>query len=518
MTASRASIPMLCVMLALAQGGCATVDSSSISPVDAERALPGSMAVVAARFAPKVDFALLDRHKTRAAAEGGATGATAGALLGFSAVLLSCASFPPSCPASAAWVLAPAAAGGAVGAAAASDKAYTKEQLKDARTAIDIAVAELRMQQALHDRVMEYARGHAILVLVPVDGPAPIVPDKFPDYAQLAGREIDTVLELSVLKLVLSPTDGLTGPRMRFAMEGRARLLRVSDGEVVWQRTYTAETPARTPSEWGENNAAIFRSTLDSTYERLAQSIVDELFLTHGALVAWHIQQERRASANTADAASTDESRSSEPEKSGRARQRQGPGYTLLPEYPLPGEWVSTLEPTLRWQAFPRPGDLSALSAPGTPQSKLMNVDYELRLHEARIEDYSYLSRSGVLYTPGPPAYLARGLSEPFHKPGITLKPCTAYLWSVRAKYEFEGRKKATPWAGSYDSYRYPTPPAVTAAALAATPFEVALLAPVLPFLVPVIAMMAVTTPPSANLNLYWYGFETACPTGPKSG
>jgi hypothetical protein len=94
---------------------------------------------------------------------------------------------------------------------------------------------------------------------------------------------------------------------------------------------------------------------------------------------------------------------------------------------------VDSLQPTLRWEAFPRPEDLTA-----DTEGRLANarsVTYELRIWRAEGE------------SPGELVYVRAGLAEPVHTLDTPLLPDALYLWTVRARFDLEGQPRVTPWA-----------------------------------------------------------------------
>jgi hypothetical protein len=112
----------------------------------------------------------------------------------------------------------------------------------------------------------------------------------------------------------------------------------------------------------------------------------------------------------------------------------------VYPEYPESYTWhygnpydlvcmeVDSLQPTLKWESFPRLRYLQG----GTEklQSRISNVTYELK----------------VMGTASELVYVRKGLVEPSHKIEIPLLPLTKYLWSVRSRFELDGRPKVTGW------------------------------------------------------------------------
>lgn len=117
------------------------------------------------------------------------------------------------------------------------------------------------------------------------------------------------------------------------------------------------------------------------------------------------------------------------------------PAAGLRPLPLLMGGWtrglvarqVDSLQPTLRWEAFPRPEDLTA-----DTDGRLANarrVTYELRIWRAEGE------------APGELVYVRADLTEPVHTLDTPLVPDTLYLWTVRARFDLDGQPRVTLWA-----------------------------------------------------------------------
>ena len=112
------------------------------------------------------------------------------------------------------------------------------------------------------------------------------------------------------------------------------------------------------------------------------------------------------------------------------------PVLGLRPESPRAGSDFVPVEgrrPTLRWEAFPQPRDRE--SDPRLLAATL-DVTYDLRVWEAVFDDY-----------PGHLAYAKDGLPEPRHRVETDLKPDTRYVWTVRARFNLDGRARVTPWS-----------------------------------------------------------------------
>ena len=113
----------------------------------------------------------------------------------------------------------------------------------------------------------------------------------------------------------------------------------------------------------------------------------------------------------------------------------------LRPEYPplekgsfkLWGEFVEvdSLQPTLRWQKFPRKEDHEAEEG---RLKQARDVSYELRIWQT-VHGYS-----------GSLVYARDGLATPYHQLDQALEPSSNYLWTVRARFKLEGLSQFTEW------------------------------------------------------------------------
>ena len=87
---------------------------------------------------------------------------------------------------------------------------------------------------------------------------------------------------------------------------------------------------------------------------------------------------------------------------------------------------VDSLQPTFRWERFPREGDSEAHLK--IDPSRIREVKYELKI-----------SAPGWSY--------ARGdLEQPYHQVEVPLQPATKYFWTVRACFKLEEEPRCTEW------------------------------------------------------------------------
>jgi hypothetical protein len=100
-----------------------------------------------------------------------------------------------------------------------------------------------------------------------------------PDYAPLAERDVQTVLEVAVLTARFTGQGG-QDPELSLSMRARARLVGVADKRVLWSDDYLGfTTPSHRFSEWKANDAALLKSVIESGVDSLGQRISDRAFL-----------------------------------------------------------------------------------------------------------------------------------------------------------------------------------------------------------------------------------------------
>lgn len=106
---------------------------------------------------------------------------------------------------------------------------------------------------------------------------------------------------------------------------------------------------------------------------------------------------------------------------------------------------VESLQPTLRWEAFPRQQDREADNE--GLLSRIGTVTYELKI---------WRSSDGYKPTPSDLVYSRQGLVQPSHRIDQPLQPKTKYHWSVRACFELDGQPRVTEWGLSKEPPVFP--------------------------------------------------------------
>ena len=104
---------------------------------------------------------------------------------------------------------------------------------------------------------------------------------------------------------------------------------------------------------------------------------------------------------------------------------------------------AESLQPQLRWEAFPRPEGLKADSS-GSLRSA-SNVTYEVRIWRAE-GDVPPACRPECEF-PRVLAYTRTGLTRPEHVVEEPLFPFTQYVWTVRARFDLGAESRVTQWS-----------------------------------------------------------------------
>jgi hypothetical protein len=255
------------------------------------------------------------------------------------------------------------------------------------------------------------------------------------DYRSLAAEEVDTVVEVALTRAGTVGA-GVNEPLL-LRMEARVRVIRTGDNAEVFFTHYLHLGQRLKLSEWLANQGEPLLRGLEAGYESLGSHIHDEVFLLYPF-----------------------------PDLKPRNVLFALVAFGLAPIYPdmwqLGGpvdvriSWpaVKDLQPTLRWQGFPRNFDVET-----SPEemSRVKNVRYDLVIAQER-----NLAAAETVYR-------REGLSEAVHTVEKPLSPGTRYFWTVRARFELDGRQRVTDWgqwfvasgkatAPSQWSYRFKTP------------------------------------------------------------
>lgn len=447
-------IAWLCIVSPIFQSGCASTASrptifdlaaafrqpynrthpSSVVPAQ-EIAEIGTVGVATARFDPVIGLEDINSGKATGAAKGAGKGASTGADLFRGASL---------------FIVVGATVGAIAGGVSGALTAESAEKVEDTKAKARAAFVELKIQEAVGDYVLKYAREEAAFSVVTSAGIGPTNPDEGVDYQSLAIQGIDKVLEVSVLSMDTERGELLDpDPPLSLVIRARARLVRVKDGKALTVLTYAFRSEPHKISEWTANNLKRFNNALEQGYQQIAEQVVDEIFLLY---------YPSRSKPETQSDGTQEIGNQMEPIE--KQAGSNFPPYVLRAEYPdvrhcficeapfasKPNRgWgnvefikIKELQPTLRWEPFPWPDDLETNEV----QKHFNDVTYELKVYRA--------VPAGQFLAPAEQIYLRKGLPAPYHQLEQLLEPCAEYFWTVRARFKLDSRYRVTEWAGTY--------------------------------------------------------------------
>ena len=104
----------------------------------------------------------------------------------------------------------------------------------------------------------------------------------------------------------------------------------------------------------------------------------------------------------------------------------------LYPEASTGWAKVDSLQPTFRWEKFPRPLDLKSGGA--ELGKRVRNVTYDLRIWRG-----DYLRPRELVFE-------RTRLTVPEHKLAKPLATATKYYWTIRARFEIDGNPRVLEW------------------------------------------------------------------------
>lgn len=302
------------------------------------------------------------------------------------------------------------AAGVAGGAAEGIAGGYSADMLAEAEAKVQHILDSAYLQTVLLEDIKEYGLANTDFEFIRVPDADQKALREVPDYTALLNDSIDAVLEVDLLSFSLKKIG--EKKRSQFIVEARIRLVSAYNGSVLSDFFYRTASSSHTADEWIANDAALLTQEIQQAIKKTASDIIDENFLLFYPDIPDNMTMSFWGMSTTP--------------------------YILNPVYPE-FEWLSyvdvdTLQPTLKWEQFPREYD--RIDADGKSHD-ITHISYELRI-----------------ITPGgsDPAYFVSDIHEPFYKIENELKPCSHYLWSVRARFKRDGRTRITEWAAAYNA------------------------------------------------------------------
>jgi len=201
--------------------------------------------------------------------------------------------------------------------------------------------------------------------------------------------DVNAILDIQVTELSVM----VTGSKATIQTTVVARLNRISDGAVIHHRSYSfgEEDSLR---DWSANDNARWTAFIDQARHRITRQICSDFF---DGIILRHVLR---------------------PTRNGEGVKR--------------GHWnksVKTRTPGLAWELFLLGGDAYG---PATDQIDSANATYDLEIYHERRLVYAVDNISGSSHT----------LQEPLDK-------CRTYSWTVRPRYQVDGKSRVGEWMRS---------------------------------------------------------------------
>jgi len=253
--------------------GCATIPKG---PTPEERAAFGTIGVSRASFRPAAEFAV--------PAKGRPEGAVKGAAIAFAGVLEGGLRNSQGLSGEAAgfyllFLVALATAATPVGAVVGAVRAMPGKEAASTEALTKEILERMRIQEVLREEVLRAGTAATGRRFVPIEGAGPASADNVAVYEPLSGSGIDTVLEVSLLRIALESDTWGSDPPLSFVMSARCRLVRVADGAVIDDYVYRTASLPRKFAAWIADNGEQLGRGYEEGYRNLAQGIVHRTFL-----------------------------------------------------------------------------------------------------------------------------------------------------------------------------------------------------------------------------------------------
>jgi len=396
-------------------------------PSHEQRAQLGRIGVLALSSTPRTEFETFAKGWAAGVAKGGAFGAAEGLLTSIAEVLRN----PPSGPYAGPAILITAIVvttvhtvvyGVAGGLEAVPGKTALKIEkeliasIGDVNLSADLA-KEIYNISALRPDLLE----HKIKIIG-----LPIA-DTTPAYDGFSKQGFDTIVEVQIKEAGFRGGSG-SQPNVRFYLNVSIRLVSAGNGTELYTRDFQFLSHELLFVEWFFEGSKQLISVFKQAVENLADRILDELFLI-----------------------------TSFPFDSGLWALPSQPEFgtcwfrPIYPELHYSSLWysishnspgihvlfteVDSLQPTLKWEPFPRPRDRKKGNE--ALLNKISDVSYDLKIWEVK-NDF-----------PARLVYDKTGLLEAAHRLSVPLRSGTKYSWTFRARYKLAGRSQVTRWAFS---------------------------------------------------------------------
>lgn len=417
---------------ALVLGACSTLPAP---PAPSVREGLGRVAVVALPSSPATDFHTFATGKGEGTARGAALGTTEGLLQALSQGAASGGGGPYVGAATAIAALIFMLVGAVAGGIAGHHYAVPEEVARQAESGIERAIGDLDLVDALASRMWQLAgsrpdlQSRELAVFDSTTAP--------PGRESLHDAGLDSMVTIRVLE---TGFEGGTGsdPVVHLYLTTHLGVIRTADGSTAYERDFRYTGADRRLGEWFGAGARPLQEAFEDAVGSLAERMLDELFLVARFPFAsglWALPgSEEYGACWFRPLYPAHQVKGFGAVFRENLRHGAGSGQHMIENMILYAT-VDSLQPTLRWEAFPRPRDLVAGNE--SVLRSIGNVSYDLKVWHAPAgyPEQVVVDRSGL----AAPEYT---LEQP-------LRAHSRYFWSFRARYALDGRVQASRWAYS---------------------------------------------------------------------
>ena len=174
-------------------------------------------------------------------------------------------------------VLAPAVGiiGGILGAA----KPDLVSKGKETENSVKEASVPPEIQKTMRDHFLQVAEKQTAYRFVSLKEHGPALPEEQVRYGSLADQEIDTVLEISVLKFGFNGAcdDDSNDPSVEMLMTVRTRLIDTTNDKLLYENRLDHRGEKHKLTDWAADNAQLAQVELDRAFQSLSEKIVVEV-------------------------------------------------------------------------------------------------------------------------------------------------------------------------------------------------------------------------------------------------
>jgi hypothetical protein len=224
----------------------------------------GKIGVVSASFRPESAF---QKPMTRwkAAAQGA----------GFGAIVPIAVGFECGGPGGAIYGIFLTPVGALIGSIVGVATGESSEKLKNTEDSLNNYLATRNLQEEMRAFLLSLAREQIRNPFVALEVQGPGTPYEEIIYDTLSGSVADTVLEIGVLRCDLNGVKDAMNPDLHLTVDTYTRFISVKDGKVLDSPSFRYESDNHKFSDWGADNARLFKEGLDSALQFLAGRIIE---------------------------------------------------------------------------------------------------------------------------------------------------------------------------------------------------------------------------------------------------